>query len=79
MKGLFKVVGETHNPRVLARHEDAVVEGYKITPVFQRERYQVRTSHTMAGLVHKFPVDEMLDEPALLLKRIPRPSLEDTA
>jgi hypothetical protein len=31
------------------------------------------------GLVHKFPVDEMLDEPALLLDRIPHPSLEDTS
>ena len=77
-KGLFKVVGETNNPRVLVRYDDAVVEGYKVSPVFQEELRRVRTTHPMAGLVHKFPVGEILDEPALLLERIPHPCLEET-
>lgn len=76
-KGLFKVVGETENPRVLVQYEDAVVKGYKVTPVYQQDLNRVRTGHPMAGLVHKFPVDEMLDDPALLLDRIP--PLEDTS
>ena len=78
-KGLFKVVGETRNPRVLARYENAVVQGQKVTPDFQPDLKRVRTSHTMAGLVHKFPIGEMLDESALLLERIAHPSMEVTS
>jgi hypothetical protein len=78
-KGLFKVVEETHNPRVLTRFENAVVRGYLVTPTFEPELERVSTHHMMAGRVHKFPVDKMLDDPALLLERIPHPSLEDTS
>jgi len=78
-KGLFKVVGETINPRVLVRYDDAIVEGKMVTPYYQDDLRRVRTSHVMVGLMHKFPIDEMLDEPALLLERIPHPGNEDLA
>lgn len=78
-KSLYRVTGQTRNPRVLARADDAVVDGSYVTPTYQEEFHRVRTSHPMAGLLHKFDLDEMMDEPALLLERLPHPNMGDWA
>jgi len=74
---VFEVTGETYNPRVLAQTDSAVVEGMVVTPRYQHDLRRVRTTHVMAGFVDKFPIDEMLDEPVLLLDRLPAPNMED--
>jgi len=78
-KSLYRVTGQTRNPRVLARADDAVVDGTYVNPHYQEEYHRVRTSHPMAGLMHTFLLDERLDESALLLERLPHPSMEEWA
>lgn len=78
-KSLFRVTGQTRNPRVLARADDAVVDGSYVDLEYQEQFHRVRTSHPMGGRLHTLPVDERLDEPALLLDRLPHPNMEDWA
>jgi hypothetical protein len=67
------VVGETRNPRVLVRHDRAVVEGQLVRTGWNPQLKVVSGHHPMAGLVHRSPVDEWLNEPALLLDEVPAP------
>jgi hypothetical protein len=72
---LDAIVGETRNPRVLVRHDRAVVEGQLVSTGYDPNHKVVSGHHPMAGVMHRFPVDEWLDESALLLKRVPSPSV----
>lgn len=67
---LDEVVGETRNPRVLAQTDRAVVHGQLVTVGYQPEYKTVGVHHPMAGTIDRFRVDELMDEPALLLERV---------
>jgi len=75
-KSLYCVTGQTRNPRVLARADDAVVDGSYVNPEYHDEFHSVQTWHPMAGLIDSLNLDEMMDEPALLLERLPHPNME---
>jgi hypothetical protein len=77
---LDAVVGETRNPRTLVTQADrAIVEGQLVTVYYNAALKTVEGQHPMAGKVVRVAVDEMMDEPALLLERVHGPKQEDTA
>lgn len=78
-KSLFRVAAQTRNPRVLARADDAVVDGSYVNPEYQEEFRCVQTWHPMAGCKDRFDMEEMMDQPALLLERLPHPNMGDWA
>ena len=73
---LDEVVGETQNPRVLVQADRAVVEGQLVTVGYQEQYKTVGAFHPMAGTIERFSVDEMMDDPALLLERVPPPTTD---
>ena len=68
---LDEVVEQTHNPRVLAQYDRAVVDGMLVRTGYEPEYKTVGVCHPMAGQVDRFEVGELMDTPALLVKAVP--------
>lgn len=74
---IYRVTGQTRNPRALVSADAVVVEG-RLLEAYANGR-TVRTQHPRAGRAERYDAEEWLDKPALTLDRLDRPERGGTA
>lgn len=64
---LYRVVGTTRNPRVIARADAVLYEGNIVTPYLQ-DGHRILLQHCYAGQKARLTASVWLDEPVVLLE-----------
>lgn len=73
---LYRVVGETANPRAMILADALLYEGNIVEP-YSPNRHTVELQHCYAGRMGRYLVTEWLDEPVVRLERVEPTDLED--